>query len=594
MKNTIKYLAFTITISLAFLVSCSEFTEKINNFNVGVTNAIFEQSAVIELKDYFGDQANIVATDFTVTFTGADADKLVNEAGEFTLTETDGFIQLNANPNKSTGVKELNFDITVSGGNYVTHTYPVKLTDTTNYVPLILLNNNRIKLNGIDTASKSAVLTNNATVAELDIETSNTNSLSKSTVNIKTGTIFKNAAGNTLNGNNLNVYLENTDANGITQYLSDYTFKDANGVTKNSGAKFYTGNTEITMDIDGADVKEFTKPIDVTIQISATANNPFTNKTVKLGDTLPVYTIEEDSTEWTYHGLGTLVAGANTESFSISFQTTHLSSYSVIEFVDLGCDSIIDYNYDITAENLPEDFSGSLTIDVLINIGNKQDSKEGAINLFEVEIENGKITSIIKKLERLDTNLQGSIYGFAGLQSFANALNNAVNSAILEALKEIINSGKDKEIYTFGESEGPLSGGIEYKVAVKLNGEIIRNNISSISTFTDCNLAINLTKGSSLPSQKTIAVGVAANCGDKNFIPDGFHIYVERSNGAFSYEGTFNKGFVFLKGFELGKEYNFKIFYQGKSYFHKWTFNSTTFFDFEFKLPDGVCDQISL
>lgn len=48
----------------------------------------------------------------------------------------------------------------------------------------------------------------------------------------------------------------------------------------------------------------------------------------------------------------------------------------------------------------------------------------------------------------------------------------------------------------------------------------------------------------------------------------------------------------FLRGFELGKEYNFKTFYKGKSYFYKWTFTSTIFFDFEFELSKEACDLI--
>ncbi|WP_189663037.1 hypothetical protein [Polaribacter sp. IC073] len=55
MENTIKYMAFTIAISLAFLVGCNKFTEKIDNFNVSITDAIFEQTAVIELTDLFGN-----------------------------------------------------------------------------------------------------------------------------------------------------------------------------------------------------------------------------------------------------------------------------------------------------------------------------------------------------------------------------------------------------------------------------------------------------------------------------------------------------------------------------------------------------------
>ncbi|MEO9572298.1 MAG: hypothetical protein ABJH82_01425 [Polaribacter sp.] len=575
MKNTLQKLSIIVVISFTFLVGCTDFFDKIDDFNVGVTNAIFEQTAVIELQDYFGNQQAIVDTDFTVVFGGADADKLVNEAGEFALYETDGFIQLNVNPNKSTGVKELNFDVTISGGDYITTTYPVTIKDTTSFITLQLANQNKIRFSGIDNISKTATLTDNALATEIDLATTKTNSIRKNTITIKTGTKFKDKLGNTLTGDEVNIYLKSTDATGINQYLSEYTFKDENGAPIDKEAKFYTGTAEITMDVNGVDVKEFTNPIEVTIEMTANANNPFTGKVVKLGDTLPIYTNEEDSEEWTYHGLGTLVAGETTETFNINFETTHLSSYSVIDFIDYQCEDLLDFDYEITAENLPSDFAGVVKVVAeYLPLSNNNDPTPRICTFFEVDIKDGNINSIINYIGRSESIM---------FKSF----NNSWNRICIDALKQTINSGDPKGIYTLNsETE------YEYEIYFTLNGERLSNDITKISSFVDCHLGINLTKGSSLPDQKTIAVGVAGNCGEKNFIPDGFPIYVERSNGIFSYEGVFNKGFVFLQGFELGKEYNFKTFYKGKNYFYKWTFNSTTFFDFEFELPEEACDLI--
>lgn len=583
MKNIIKKLTLTVTISLTLLVGCSDFFDKIDDFNVGVTNAIFEQSAVIELQDYFGNQQDVVDADLKVEFSGADADKLVNEAGETKLTETDGFIQLNVNPNKSTGVKELNFNITVSGGNYRTETFPVTLTDTISLIQLKLLDKDRFRFSGIDNVSKTATLSANTLNTEITLATSKTNAIRKSTVNIKTGTQFKDKQGNILTGNQLNVFLETTDANGISQYLSEYTYKDESGETITKPAKFYSGNVEITMDVNGVDVKEFTNPIAVSIEIPATANNPFTNEVVKIGDTLPVYTNEEDSQEWTYHGLGTLVAGETSETLTINFETTHLSSYSIIEFEETGCSEILDFNYNITAENLPADFDG--TVNIVAGYSYKPNSGEiltGNFNLFEISIKNGKINSIKNSIERAQRSNIGSFW-----EGIASSLVNSINTLLVSSIKQAINSSKPKGTYYLNSEIF-----FDYEIYFTLNGAKLNNDFTKVSSFVDCNLGVNLTSGLSLPNQKTIAVGLAGKCGEKNFIPDGFPIYVERANGTFSYEGVIKKGFVFLRGFELGKQYNFKTFYKGKSYFYKWTFESTTFFDFNYPIPDGACDLI--
>ena len=183
MKNNIKYLTLIVTISLTLLVGCTEFFDKIEDFNVGVSNTVFEQSAVIEIKDYFGNQEDLISTDLKVEFSGTDADKLVNEAGELVIYETDGFIQLNVNPNKSTGVKELNFDVTISGGNYRTETFPVTLKDTVSHVRLSLVDESKI-YKGTNTATETVGLTNNTTTEVATVQTDKTTSINKSRVTI--------------------------------------------------------------------------------------------------------------------------------------------------------------------------------------------------------------------------------------------------------------------------------------------------------------------------------------------------------------------------------------------------------------------------
>ena len=227
------------------------------------------------------------------------------------------------------------------------------------------------------------------------------------------------------------------------------------------------------------------------------------------------------------------------------------------------------------------------------------------ITLFEIEIEKGKITSIINYLKRKQlkeyVNNESDCFLCLGdlmanidiqYENIGTSFDNSYTSAYLEAWKQIANSGKDKDIYFYGE--GDIKNQYEYQIVVKSRGQIVRNNISSISTFTDCNLNINLTKGLTPPNLKTIAVGVAGNCGEKNYIPDGIPLFVERDNGVFSYEGTFKKGYLFLYGYELGKEYTFKTIYKGESLITKWTFDSTVFFDTSFKIPQAACDFIEL
>ena len=557
MKNYIHKKTILLTLAIIAIVGCTKFVDGIDDFKIGVVSEIFEQSAVIELKDYFGNHEDITNTEFTVNFSGADADKLVNEAGEFTISETDGFIQLNVNPNKSAGVKELNFDVTISGGDYRTETFPVKLIDTVSHVRLSLFNESKI-YQGTSTATETVTLTNNASAAIVTIKTDKTTSLNKSAVMIKTGTQFKDVAGNALTGGALSVEVTNTDAVSQTlQFTDNLTFKDVNGAEiTDKEARFITGKTSITMNVGGTTVKEFNTPINVAIEIPSDATNPITNTPVKLGDDFPVYTSEDDSTVWTYHGIGKVVVGDTTDTFNIAFETTHLSDYAVVSFEDRACHTS-EITYNLTATNLPASFSGFLDVTFM----NQQLALFNIKPLFSVYIKNGKMV---------------------WWNTYGNNYQNDYNK-----IHRLINSGQPMFVYSLMSA---------YRISVSLNGTQISDNISNNATAANCELAINFTRDliPNIDNLKSINIDVASSCNGNAFVPDGFPFYVLRENGQFSYEGTIKKGKMTLNGFELGKEYIFKTIYKGVPLLRNWTFDSENFVDHNFKISQSACDALGL
>ncbi len=578
MKKYIHKKSIILALAIIAIVGCTKFVDGIDGFKIGVVSEIFEQSAVIELKDYFGNHEDITNTDFTVTFGGADADKLVNEAGEFIISETDGFIQLNANPNKSTGVKELNFDVTISGGDYRTETFPVKLTDTVSHIRLSLVNESKI-YKGTNTIIETVALTNNASTSIVTIKTANSTSLNKSAITINTGTQFKDAAGNALAGAALNVEVTNTDgASQALQFTDNLTFKDSNGAEiTDKSAQLITGKTNIKMKVGGASVKTFTTPIDVAIEIHSDATNPITNNPVKLGDDFPVYTSEENSTIWTYHGIGKVVTGDAIETFNITFKTTHLSDYAVVRFEDRACNDS-DKTYNLTATNLPANFSGYIEVEIIENtfmrkapfklIGGPHRKYQ---NVFSVWIQNGKIT-----------------WWTVGLLSYNG--NPPIYVREFRYISRLINSGADKIILDWPSWKD------EFEMIVKVNGVKVKGNISDIATIANCEFSINFNRDliPNIDNLKSINIDVASNCNGNAFVPDGFPFYVLRENGQFSYEGTIKKGKMTLNGFELGKEYVFKTVYKGVPLLRSWTFNSENFVDHNFEISQSACDALGL
>ncbi|GGG88811.1 hypothetical protein GCM10011416_01450 [Polaribacter pacificus] len=609
MKKYIHKKAVIAAATILGVIGCTEFTEKIEDFNIGVTNAIFEQTAVLELKDAFGNQQGIVDTDFTVVFSGADADKLVSEAGEFEIKENDGFIQLSVNPNKSTGVKELNFDVTISGGSYKTSTFPVSLKDTVSKINLTMVDESKI-YKGQNEASKTLGLTNNATTTATTVKTSTNGSLSTSAITIKTGTQFKDAAGAVLTGSDVKIAVTNTDAlSDVLPSTSVFTFKDDKGVAiTGKEATFLAGNTQITMDVNGTPVKKFNNAIDVAIEIPSDATNPTTGNPVQLGDTFPVYTNEDDSTDWTYHGLGTVIAGATAATFNISFETTHLSNYSVVSFKDTDCTVYTD---NVTANNLAPNYNATFNIQLRVKTENDYsflDIRNGEkfINIFEIVIKNGKVVSshaprMIKLI--WDEYSEGTEEYNKYFNMFMNAgvdISRPFYKEHVKGIKKLLASGND--VYTDTYLTGGFMGSdkwtttTEYQLYVKSQGVTYRTNLSNIATIANCEFNINLTQDGTdyfkIGTLKNIAIDVAASCGENIIKPDGFPLYIERENGIFSYEGTIKEGKMTLKGFELGKEYNFKTVYKGKAYYHKWTFDTENFKITDFEIPANLCSEV--
>ena len=572
MKKYIHKKAIILAIAIIGVAGCTKFIDEINDFKIGITNAIFEQTAVLELKDALGNYQGIIDTDFTVTFSGADADKLVSEAGEFNITETDGFIQLGINPNKSTGVKELNFDVTISGGSYRTETFPVTLKDTVSKINLTLFDEIKI-YKGQNEASTTASLTGNTTTTATTVKTTTNGSANTSAVTIKTGTQFKDVAGNLLSGGDVKIAVTNTDAlSDVLPSTSAFTFKDNNGTAiTDKEASFLSGNTQIKMEVNGTAVKKFNNAIDVAIEIPSDATNPTTGNPLQLGDTFPVYTNEDDSTDWTYHGLGTITAGATAATFNISFETTHLSNYAIFKFVDVGCWKI---GHNITVNDLPTNFNGAFEV----KLRHKRSGyfgKDHTLNIFEIQIQNGKVVSV---------NTPIYPFGYSARTSYLE-----YNGEI----KDLLASGNDK-ITTNSGGWMPIID--EYQLSLTSKGVTYLTNLSNFAAFASCVLSINLSKAGidylKIDTLKNINIDVSASCSGNTIVLDGFPLYVERDNGVFSYEGTIKKGKMTLTGFELGKEYNFKTVYKGNAYYHKWTFTGETFKVTDFEIPANLCSEI--
>jgi len=102
---------------------------------------------------------------------------------------------------------------------------------------------------------------------------------------------------------------------------------DQNGVAITGGVNFVpAGLLSITMTADGNAVKNFSKPVNVTVELSNTINNFGTGAALKVGDVIPYWSQNDLTGQWKYEGNAT-VALDGSNKLSVVMPISHLSNW---------------------------------------------------------------------------------------------------------------------------------------------------------------------------------------------------------------------------------------------------------------------------
>ena len=128
------------------------------------------------------------------------------------------------------------------------------------------------------------------------------------------------------------------DSNATAETEKDITFVTA-------------GFTSIVIENEkGEKVKNFSKPIEVKMQIKEGTTNPDKNKAIAIGDIVPVWSYNEDTGKWVYEEDETITDLNTTDDFyNVVVKAAHLSYWSLGWFFSKTCDkktriNIVDSN----------------------------------------------------------------------------------------------------------------------------------------------------------------------------------------------------------------------------------------------------------
>lgn len=343
MKQYFKHLtAFIVLVTIGFWACKSDITDNINiNFNT----AIYKSPTLIRFVN-----ANATSTvqtgNFTVSITGKDAGKVVMETGGTDFKTVDGFLQLALLKNVSPTIDNpITFNVSVADESFAPISQTIIITDTTSRTKIIPLVEYANPAEGTSSAISTASL-NNGVAGLQKIVTPTTGSVSETTtITIPQGTVMKDASGNTINASSLKtsvVYFNAVSPTSLSAFPGGLSPTNIIGIP--GGGDFITaGLASIKMSAGGTEVKKFSSPINVNMQVNSALTNPNTNVPYIKGDTIPIWSMDDATGQWKYESTGTMALD-NSNKLYVSFAASHLSSWN-LDYIRSGssCNNPLKY-----------------------------------------------------------------------------------------------------------------------------------------------------------------------------------------------------------------------------------------------------------
>jgi hypothetical protein len=314
------------------LNSCKNPTEGIT---ININTNVLKSPTAVRFVNAVKNASNQPAS-FPITVGGKDAAAVVTLNNKTTFTATEGRIFLalkkgivpsESNPIIFTVAAE------VPGFTPATHTFSITKDEPLSIVvPMVEYANPVV---GTSAKLQENPLVAGATAAAIAIETPARPGMEEqATISIAAGTQFRDAAGNVISATKLESRILNygtESPESLAAFPGGFNATNVlgeNGQPISGGVAFTTaGFIAIDMYASGTEVKSFSKPLNVKMGISENVVNPVTGSKVKVGDVLPVWSLDDKSGQWAFESNATIVSDASGD-LTASFSASHLSYWN--------------------------------------------------------------------------------------------------------------------------------------------------------------------------------------------------------------------------------------------------------------------------
>ena len=288
-------------------------------------------------------QAPIESAAVTVRFSGPDAGRVVDVDGD-ALTELTvpdvSLINFNLDGAEPSEDNPAEVSMAISAPGYITTNERV-LIGSTDHTFSATLTSVSDTPSGVEATVESFSSRNGAPVEDVTVTTDFEDATGAQTsLRIPAGTVMRDVDGTPLQGNveATVVYYSNQDDAARDAFPGGFLGVN---VTENeddleSGGSFITAGFAAieVVDEQGRKARQFDGPIDIEIDVPPGTTNPETGQAVQSGDSVPVYSFNEETGEWVFEGrteatLADASARKSQGTLAVSFQTQHLTYWNL-------------------------------------------------------------------------------------------------------------------------------------------------------------------------------------------------------------------------------------------------------------------------
>jgi len=336
-----KLIKFTFTIAaLALIGQGCNLDKAVDDFDLRIKPELMAHSA--QLNIYDASDEGTIPENIVLSIESENKADVYEVSGVQTFNVVEGKIGIGLHPRANPDPDDpATITLLVTADGYLDKRVQVSLASDEESqlveVPMVRVDNppTGVNFQVNNTGLVGDSLSNNFVI---DVPASNGSSTGME-IDMPTGTAFFDEDGNAITGGQLDVqvgHFDNQQESSLATFpggFSPDSIIDANGNAA-SGTFVTGGFATIDMSVGGTEVKNFSKPVTVTMDVNANTINPNTGSKVALGDSFPIWSFDQAANIWKYETDGIVRQGSN--GLEVAYQITHLSWYN-LDFKGVRC-----------------------------------------------------------------------------------------------------------------------------------------------------------------------------------------------------------------------------------------------------------------